>query len=144
MDEVATDEVAGISSPTGTEGHSHRLAGPFVEAGDMIGGAPLPGWAGRFFHSEHMTFAHWDIAADASNLHEHAHPQEEVWNIVEGEVVLVVDGHERALRSGDAAIVASNVVHSAKVTARCRVIVTDFPRRDQLPGTGTASAVRET
>ena len=43
---------------------------PFIDASDMLHGAPLPGWSGRFFHSEHMTFAHWDVAVDAVDLHE--------------------------------------------------------------------------
>src|SRR5881398_3568690 len=104
---------------------------PFIDASEMLQGAPLPGWSGRFFHSANMTFAHWDIAADAVDLHEHSHLQEEVWNIVEGNVVLVVDGVERALGAGAAAVVASNVPHSAKVVGRCRAIVTDYPRREQ-------------
>jgi mannose-6-phosphate isomerase-like protein (cupin superfamily) len=108
--------------------------GPFIDASDMIRGAPLHGWSGRFFHSTNMTFALWDIAADAIDLHEHVHPQEEVWNVVEGEVLLVIDGHARALGSGHAAVVPPNVRHSATVSGSCRVIVTDYPRRDELPG----------
>jgi mannose-6-phosphate isomerase-like protein (cupin superfamily) len=107
---------------------------PFLEPSDMIHGAPLPGWTGRFFHSEHMTFAHWDIAADAADLHEHAHPEEEVWNVVEGEVVLVIDGHARTLGSGAAAVVPPQIPHSARVTGTCRAIVTDYPLRHELPG----------
>jgi len=37
-------------------------------------------------------------AEGAAELHEHDPPQEEVWNVVEGEVSLVVDG-ERERRS---------------------------------------------
>jgi hypothetical protein len=50
---------------------------PFVDPVEMMKGSPLAGWTGRFFHSENMTFAHWDIAPDAAPLHEHHHPQEE-------------------------------------------------------------------
>jgi hypothetical protein len=35
--------------------------------------------AGRFFHSENMTFAIYEVDADAAPIHEHHHPQEEVW-----------------------------------------------------------------
>jgi unsaturated pyranuronate lyase len=107
---------------------------PFIEAADMLSGAPLHGWSGRFFHSENMTFAHWDIAVDAVDLHEHAHIQEEVWNVIEGEVVLVVEGQERRLGAGTAAVVPPNTPHSARCVGACRVIVTDYPVRDQLPG----------
>jgi len=107
---------------------------PFIDASEMLHGAPLPGWSGRFFHSENMTFAHWDIAADAVDLHEHDHLQEEVWNVVEGEVVLVVDGQERRLGPGTAAVVPPNTPHAVKAVGACRVIVTDYPVRHQLPG----------
>jgi mannose-6-phosphate isomerase-like protein (cupin superfamily) len=105
----------------------------FINKADMLTGAPLPGWFGRFFHSEHMTFAHWEIAAGAADLHEHHHRQEEVWNIVEGELILVVGSEERRLGPGDAAVIPSNTRHSVKVVGRCRAIIVDHPVRLDLP-----------
>jgi len=102
----------------------------------MLSSSPLPGWSGRFFHSENMTFGHWDIAEGAAELHEHDHPQEEVWNVVEGAVVLVVDGQERPLGPGDAAVIPSGTRHSAKPLGACRAIIVDHPVRSQLPGIG--------
>jgi hypothetical protein len=51
---------------------------PFIHPRDMLQGSPLPGWTGRFFHSANMTFAYWEISADAHDLGEHDHEQEEV------------------------------------------------------------------
>lgn len=81
-----------------------------------------------------MTFGHWNIAEGAADLHEHDHPQEEVWNVVEGEVLLVVDEQERRLGPGDAAVVPPNIRHSAKTLGACRAIIVDHPVRLQLPG----------
>jgi mannose-6-phosphate isomerase-like protein (cupin superfamily) len=81
-----------------------------------------------------MTFGHWDIAEGAADLHEHEHPQEEVWNVVEGEVLLVVDQQERRLRPGDAAVVPPNTPHSAKTLGACRAVVVDHPVRLVVPG----------
>ncbi len=106
---------------------------PFINHAEMLTGAPLHGWSGRFFHSEHMTFAHWEIAEGAADLHEHAHRQEEVWNIVEGDLVLIVDGEERRLGPGDAAVVPSNAPHSVRVIGRCRAVIVDYPLRLDLP-----------
>jgi mannose-6-phosphate isomerase-like protein (cupin superfamily) len=100
----------------------------------MLRSAPLSGWTGRFFHAETMTFGHWEIAEGAADLHEHAHPHEEVWNIVEGEIALVVDGHERHLGPGDAAVIPPNARHCARHLGACRVIVVDHPVRFDLPG----------
>jgi mannose-6-phosphate isomerase-like protein (cupin superfamily) len=107
---------------------------PFVEPGDMLRADPLPGWHGRLFHSQHMTFAYWDIDDGAAPLHEHFHPQEEVWHVVEGEVVLVIDGTEYVVTAGSAAVVPPDVPHAARPLGACRVVVADTPRRDQLPG----------
>lgn len=107
---------------------------PFVDPADMLHGTPLPGWTGRFFHSEHMTFSHYDIAADAVPLHEHQHPQEEVWHIVDGELAITIDGVEQVLGPGSAATVPPDTNHSARPVRACRAIVTDYPLRLQLPG----------
>jgi mannose-6-phosphate isomerase-like protein (cupin superfamily) len=114
---------------------------PFLAPGDMLSGEPLPGWHGRFFHAQHMTFAHYDIEAGAPSLHEHHHEGEEVWHVVDGEIALSVGGEEHTLRSGDAAVIPPNTPHSARVVGACRVVVADHPRRDQLPrGVGAAPA----
>jgi mannose-6-phosphate isomerase-like protein (cupin superfamily) len=101
---------------------------------DMLAGNPLPGWSGRFFHSANMTFAHYDIAADAAPLHEHQHEQEEVWHIIEGEVALKVDGQEVVLDAGCVAIVPPQTSHSVRPIGACRAIIADYPLRLQLPG----------
>lgn len=85
-------------------------------------------------HSANMTFAHYDIAADAAPLHEHHHEQEEVWHIVEGEVALTVDGEEQVLGTGCVAIVPPDMPHSVRPISDCRAIIADYPLRLQLPG----------
>ena len=105
---------------------------PFVEPDAMIVITPIRGWTGRVFHSSQMTFGYWEIAADAVDLHEHDHAQEEVWNVVSGEIVLSIDGHERRLDAGDAAIIPPGVRHAAVVLGPCRAIVVDHPVRIAL------------
>jgi mannose-6-phosphate isomerase-like protein (cupin superfamily) len=100
----------------------------------MLAGEPLPGWHGRFLHSATMTFAHYDIAADATPLHEHQHEQEEVWHIVEGEVAVTIDGEEQVLTGGCVAVVPPNTPHSVRPLGACRAIIADYPLRTSLPG----------
>ena len=107
---------------------------PFLDPGDMLHGAPLDGWEGRFLHSENMTFAYWNVAAGAADLHEHSHVQEEVWHILEGEIHLTVGGEGRRLGPGMVAAVPPNMPHSARVVGSCRALVADYPRRLDLPG----------
>ena len=91
---------------------------PFVDPAAMLHATPLPGWHGRFFHSDTMTFSHYDIAADAAPLHEHHHPQEEVWHVVDGEVLLTIDGVEQAVHAGGVAVVPPDTPHSVRIRRR--------------------------
>jgi mannose-6-phosphate isomerase-like protein (cupin superfamily) len=106
----------------------------YLDPADMLSGEPLPGWKGRFFHSENMTFALYDIADGAAPLHEHHHEQEEVWNVVEGEVIVTVGGEERRVGAGSAVIVPPDTPHSVTTVGACRAVIADYPLRTQLPG----------
>jgi hypothetical protein len=57
---------------------------PFLTIADLPPREPRPGSVGRYFHSDHMTFASYEIAPGA-DVHPHSHPHEEVWNVLEGE-----------------------------------------------------------
>jgi quercetin dioxygenase-like cupin family protein len=96
----------------------------------------LPGWRGRYFDSPSMTFAHYEFDAGAS-IHEHFHPQEEVYEVIEGELEITIDGVTQRLVSGLVGIVPSNTPHAVKALSRGRVIVVDYPLRNshQHPAT---------
>jgi quercetin dioxygenase-like cupin family protein len=106
---------------------------PFIQPAELEVKQPLPGWAGRFFHSEHMTFAYYDISP-GEGVQTHHHPEEEVWHVIEGELEMTIDGTKRIVRAGEAAIVPADIEHSARATRPCRAIVVDFPLRDSVAG----------
>ena len=64
----------------------------------------LPGWYGKLFHSEAMTFAHWQFHTGAV-MHEHSHEQEEVWHVMQDELEAGtgtgVDGDGTVFRRAD-------------------------------------------
>jgi quercetin dioxygenase-like cupin family protein len=99
---------------------------PFIEILDLPVAERLPGWRGRYFHSPNMTFAHYDFAR-GSSIHEHFHPQEEVWNVIEGELGMTVGGQTQVVRPGVAAIVPANVPHSVRALTDGRAIIVDYP-----------------
>jgi quercetin dioxygenase-like cupin family protein len=107
---------------------------PFISAGDMTHAEPLPGWKGRFFHSENMTIATYEVEADAVPIHDHHHPQEEVWNVTAGRIALTIDGNEAVLGPGDAAVVPADRPHHARALTASKAVVVDFPLRLQIPG----------
>jgi len=101
---------------------------PFVDTRSLDVVERLPGWRGRYFHSPSMTFAHYDFVKGAS-IHEHFHPQEEVYDVVEGELEVTIDGVTQTAKPGIVAIVPSNVRHSVKALTDGRAIIVDYPVR---------------
>jgi quercetin dioxygenase-like cupin family protein len=88
----------------------------------------LPGWRGRYFHSQNMTFAHYEFDRGAS-IHEHFHPEEEVYEVLEGELELTIDGVAQIARAGIVGIVPANVRHFVKALTDGRAIIVDNPAR---------------
>jgi quercetin dioxygenase-like cupin family protein len=75
-----------------------------------------------------MTFAHYEFEKGAS-IHEHYHPEEEVYEVLEGELELTIEGVPQIAKPGMVAIVPSNARHSVKALSDGRLIVIDHPRR---------------
>ena len=88
----------------------------------------LPGWRARIFNSASMTFAHYEFDA-GSTIHQHHHEQEEVWNVIEGELEITVGGVAQVARPGVVAIVPPNTPHSVRALSDGRAIIVDHPLR---------------
>jgi quercetin dioxygenase-like cupin family protein len=104
---------------------------PFVDVSNLRVIERLPGWRGRHFHSPSMTFAHYDFVRGAS-IHEHFHPQEEVYEVIEGELEVTIEGVAQIARAGVVAIVPAGVRHSAKALTDGRAIIVDYPARPEF------------
>lgn len=75
-----------------------------------------------------MTFAHYDFKR-GSSIHEHFHPEEEVYEVIEGELEVTIDGTRQTARPGLVAIVPANARHSVKALTDGKLIVIDYPVR---------------
>ena len=104
---------------------------PFIDIKDIRELEPVPGYHGRFLHSENMTVAFWEIEAGAV-MPEHAHPHEQVFTILEGEFELTIEGEIRHCIPGQAAVIPSSVLHSGRAVTPCRVIDIFHPVREDL------------
>ena len=91
------------------------------------------GWKGRFFHSQNMTFAYYTVEAGAW-IHEHFHPNDEVWNVVDGQLEITIGGKTTLAGPGCAAVIPPNTAHSVKAMTAVRAIVVDHPRRHSIGG----------
>lgn len=101
---------------------------PLIDTHALAVTERLPGWRARIFHSQSMTFAHYEFDA-GSAIHEHQHEQEEVWNVIEGELEVSIAGVAHVARPGVVAVVPPNTLHSVRALSDGRAIIVDHPLR---------------
>ena len=101
---------------------------PFLRPDAMKSAEPLPGWHGRYWHSESMTFGHYEIDP-GSSIHEHHHLHEEVWLVLEGELEITVAGESQKVGPGCVAVVPPDALHSVRASTRGRALVANHPVR---------------
>ena len=109
---------------------------PLIDTSQLKVKEPLPGWKGRFFNSENMTFGYYSVEAGAS-IHEHSHPNEEVWHVIEGEHEVSIGGQTQVAGPGFVAVVPPNTLHSVRALSDGRAIVVDYPLRQSIGGVST-------
>ena len=105
----------------------------FIETGQLKVKEPREGWRGRFFHSRNMTFAYYTVVAGAW-IDKHSHSNDEVWNVVDGQLEITIAGETRVAGPGCAVVVPPDTAHSVKALTDARAIVVDYPRRQSIGG----------
>jgi quercetin dioxygenase-like cupin family protein len=104
---------------------------PFVNTNGLPIIERLPGWKGRYFHTANLTFAHYEFTR-GSSIHEHFHPEEEVYEVIDGALEVTIDGVSQIAQAGVVAIVPSNARHSVKALTDGRAIIVDHPARPEF------------
>ena len=104
---------------------------PFVNINSITEREPVVGYCGRFVHSGNMTIAYWRIKADSA-MPEHAHPHEQVVNLIKGEFELTAGKETRLMQPGDLAVIPPNLPHSGKSVSDCLKIDVFYPIREDL------------
>src|SRR5215469_7277785 len=126
-----TRRKAGHQPNFGNHGNSQGGVVAFVDTKKLDVIERLPGWHGRYFHAPSMTLAHYDFVRGAS-IHEHSCPQEEIYEVLEGELEVTIDGMAQIARPGLVAIIPSGILHSVKALTDGRAIIVDCPRRAEF------------
>jgi quercetin dioxygenase-like cupin family protein len=90
-----------------------------------------------------MTFADYEFTA-GSIIHEHFHAEEEVYQVIAGELEMAVDGVTDVVRPGIVAIVPSNARHSVRALTDGRVIQHDLTelRSGRVVNDGMSATLR--
>ncbi len=97
---------------------------------DITANELIPGFRGKFIHTEGVTVAHWDIDAGAE-LPEHAHPQAQITLLLAGRFELTVAGETRLIEAGAFAVIPGDVPHAGKALTACRIMDVFHPARPE-------------
>jgi quercetin dioxygenase-like cupin family protein len=102
---------------------------PFLDTAKIETLNKRRGWRGKLFHSANNTFVWWEFD-EGADIHRHDHEQEEVWQIIEGELEVTIKGTTKRCGPGTVAIIPPNTAHSVQVIKAGRAIVVDHPLRE--------------
>lgn len=102
---------------------------PFIHIQDLRQREVVPGFFGRFIHTEKISVAHLD-AYKGFELPLHHHVHEMIVNVVSGQLELTIGDETRILLPGMAGVIPSNVPHKAKALTDCKIIDVFYPVRE--------------
>jgi quercetin dioxygenase-like cupin family protein len=111
---------------------------PFIDVSKLPVIERKPGWRGRMFDSQNMTFAHYEFTA-GSSIHAHSHPEEEVWHIIEGELEITIGGVTKRARAGFVGMVPPDTTHEVRAITDGKAIVVDYPLREMGRSAGIST-----
>jgi quercetin dioxygenase-like cupin family protein len=100
----------------------------YLKVSDLNPREIVPGFFGRFIHSEKITLAYWDVLAGAE-IPPHQHVHEMVVNVIYGQLELTIGDQTCVLEPGMVGIIPSQVSHRARAITDCKLIDVFYPVR---------------
>jgi quercetin dioxygenase-like cupin family protein len=91
----------------------------------------MPGFLGKFIHSDNMTVAHWKIKA-GSTAPVHKHEHEQVAIVIEGKFEFTLDNETKLITPGSSVVIPSNVPHGGTAKTDCYLIDIFYPAREDF------------
>ena len=90
-----------------------------------------PGIRARVVNTGNMSVAHV-VLDEGAALPEHAHHNEQVVNVIEGELELTVAGETHRLTRGRVVVLPPMVPHSGRAVSACYVVDVFHPTREDF------------
>lgn len=87
------------------------------------------GFTAKFIHTENLTLGFWEVKKDAV-LPEHSHINEQVTQVLEGELELTIDGKTAIYKAGSLAVIPPNITHGGKAITDCKLFDVFHPSRE--------------
>ncbi len=94
----------------------------------------MPGFSGRFIHTQHMTLALWEIKA-GSILPLHHHIHEQVTQLLSGKFELTVNDISKKTELNEVIVIPSNVPHHGIAITDCVIYDIFSPVRTDYQNT---------
>jgi len=89
----------------------------------------IPGFHGRFIHTEHSTLGFWEIDK-GSTLPAHSHLHEQITEVREGKFELTIGSQTNIYVPGMIAIIPPHAVHSGRALTDCKLLDIFLPVRE--------------
>jgi len=102
---------------------------PFEHFAALTARTVVPGFHGKFVHTDALTLAQWRVDAGAA-LPPHAHQHEQMTLVIEGVFEMTVGGETRRLEPGAVAVIAGGVPHGGVAITDCLLVDAFHPARD--------------
>ena len=90
----------------------------------------MPGFHGKLVHSDHMSIAFWQVKKGAE-VPEHAHMNEQIMHVMEGDSEFTLDGDTQVYGPGDIVIIAPHKKHSGRALTACKLMDVFSPTREE-------------
>lgn len=101
-----------------------------IHLSDIASREFMPGYHGKLVHGKHLSLAFWEVDQGA-RVPEHAHKNEQIMQVLEGEFELTVDGISRVYRPGEVVLIPPHSPHSGQAMTSCRIMDVWSPVREE-------------
>ncbi len=81
----------------------------------------VPGLTVRVVEAHNVTLAYWSIKA-GTLLSEHCHSQEQVSNVLKGELEITIGHETRILKENSIAVIPSNTIHYGRAITDLKIL----------------------
>lgn len=91
----------------------------------------FPGIDAQIFAGKNIMVMRVELAQGAIAV-AHAHPHEQLSIVLQGEITFVIGEEQKTLKTGDAVVIPSDMLHSAEAVHACELIEVFSPVREDL------------